>query len=276
MLCFPNAKINLGLYITNKRDDGYHDLETVFYPVALRDVLEIVPAREKGEMHLSGLAVDGDIWANLVWKAYELLKDAHPDKVTPLDIYLHKVIPMGSGLGGGSADAAFMLRLVNDYCKLDLDDEQLAAFALQLGSDCPFFIYNTPQLAKGRGELMEPAAIDLSAYRIVIVCPELHVSTAKAFSSITPHPAAFDLSGLSELPLAKWKEHIANDFERPVFAQHPELGAIKEQLYQQGAIYASLSGSGSAIYGIFEPGKKVAIQSSLSHRIFELGEAGKV
>ena len=164
MISFPNCKINLGLYITRKREDGYHDIETVFYPLpaeasakvgGLNDVLEIVPAN-KTQLHMSGLPVAGDNNSNLVWKAYELLKEKYPNKINDLDIFLHKTIPMGAGLGGGSADGAFMLRLLNDYYQLGLNNAQLATYALQLGSDCPFFIYNTPQLAAGRGEKMTP------------------------------------------------------------------------------------------------------------------------
>jgi 4-diphosphocytidyl-2-C-methyl-D-erythritol kinase len=250
MLHFPNCKINLGLYITRRRDDGYHDLETVFYPVALHDALEVVPARQTG-LHLSGLTVAGDTSNNLVWKAYELLQKEFPDKIGPLDIYLHKAIPMGAGMGGGSADGAYMLRLLNDYCLLGLNDTQLALRALQLGSDCPFFIYNTPQFATGRGEAIQPINIDLSAYSIQLICPQVHVATGQAFGMITPKPEPFDLRKLNELPIAEWKHHIGNDFEQPVFQQHPVLGTIKAQLYGQGAVYAAMSGSGSTVFGIF-------------------------
>lgn len=266
MLCFPNGKINLGLYVTRKRADGYHDLETIFYPVAssakdaLRDVIEIIPATET-KMHLSGLEVTGDVEHNLVWKAYQLLAAAFPGKIQAVDIYLHKVLPMGAGLGGGSADGAFMLRLLNDFFQLQLSNEQLAAFALQLGSDCPFFIYNTPQFATGRGEQMSAVDIDLTDHSLQLICPRVHVSTAAAFGMLQPEPAAFDLRKLGELPVKKWKDHVSNDFEGPVFRQHPDLAAIKEQLYQQGAIYASMSGSGSALYGLFPKGKKAEIST---------------
>ena len=266
MLCFPNCKINIGLYITNRRSDGYHDLETVFYPVALKDALEVVPAKETN-IHISGLAVAGIEQDNLVWKAYMLLKEQFPDKVPALDIFLHKAIPMGAGLGGGSADGAFMLWLVNDYCKLNLSHEDLAALALQLGSDCPFFIYNTPQFAKGRGELMRPISLDLSGFSIVLVCPPIHVSTARAFQMIKPQIASFDLQDLNTLPIEQWKKYITNDFEDAVFALHSELATIKTQLYKQGAIYASMSGSGAAIYGIFEKGKRATIENIQAHYI---------
>ncbi len=251
MLSFPNCKINLGLYITARREDGYHDLETVFYPVPLKDALEIVPARDESRVHVTGLPVAGRPIDNLACKAYWLMKSVYREKVPELDIHLHKVIPMGAGLGGGSADAAFMLNLVDKYCGLDLTEKELLDLALQLGSDCPFFIHNTPQFARGRGELMETLTLTLDGYYLVLVSPDIHVSTAEAFGMINPRPAPFDLRGLSELPVEEWKDHITNDFEQPVFSRHPELRRIKERLYDQGAVYASMSGSGSSVYGLF-------------------------
>ncbi len=255
MLCFPNCKINLGLYITRRRDDGYHDLETIFYPVMFQDTLEVVPASETN-LHLSGVKLGSNLQDNLVWKAYRMMADKFPGKVPPLDIFLHKSIPMGAGLGGGSADGAFMLKLLNDYCTLNLDKPTLAAMALELGSDCPFFIYNTPRLAAGRGEVMTDVAIDLSAYSIQLICPKVHVSTRDAFSLIVPQPAPFNLQHLGSLPVEQWKTHVGNDFEATVFRRHTVLPLIKQQLYDHGALYASMSGSGSAIYGIFPKGKK--------------------
>jgi 4-diphosphocytidyl-2-C-methyl-D-erythritol kinase len=278
MICFPNCKINIGLHITRKRDDGYHDLETVFCPIiprslgeaGLRDVLEVVPA-EVTTLHQSGRSVAGNHHDNLVWKAYQILQNKFPTKVPPLDIYLHKAIPMGAGLGGGSADGAFMLRLLNDYCGLQLSNNELADLALQLGSDCPFFIYNTPQFATGRGELMTEIAIDLSDYSIQLICPQVHVSTAAAFKMITPQPAAFDLRLLPRLPVAQWKDKIANDFEVPVFKQHPVLAEIKNQLYDGGAVYASMSGSGSSIFGLFPKGEKAEIKVNVAFESFYIG-----
>ena len=267
MLCFPNCKINLGLYVTHRRDDGYHDIETVFYPLKLNDVLEIIPARET-QLHTSGLAIAGNTSENLVWKAWELLQDRFPGKAKPVDIYLHKTIPMGAGLGGGSANGAYMLRMLNDYWDLKQNDLQLAASALKLGSDCPFFIRNTPQFATGRGEVMNNIAVDLSAYSIQLICPQVHVSTAKAFGMITPRPAPFDLRSINTLPIEQWKDHISNDFETPVFAQHPTLAEIKQQLYDQGALYASMSGSGSSIFGIFPKGKKTEIEADVAFEGF--------
>jgi len=253
MLVFPNAKINIGLYITGKRTDGYHDLETVFYPVDYKDVLEIIPAKNgQTTLHISGNPVAGNTEDNLVWKAWNLLQRDYPDQVFPIAIYLYKNISTGAGLGGGSADAAFMLRMVNDYFQLDLDTEKLSAYALQLGSDCPFFIRNKACFASGRGEILQPLSLDLSAYRIELLTPGIHCSTALAFKQITPKPAAYPLRDIAALPVEAWKNHISNDFELPVFAQYPELKKLKEQLYEQGALYASLSGSGSALFGIFE------------------------
>lgn len=267
MLCFPNCKLNIGLYITRRREDGYHDLETVFYPVPLQDVLEIVPADET-KLYMSGMVVAGDEANNLVLKAYHLLKKDHGDKIPAIAIYLHKNIPMGAGLGGGSANGAFMLRVLNEQYGLGLSNEQLAAYALQLGSDCPFFVYNTPQFATGRGEQMTTAELDLSKYSIQMICPEVHVSTAAAFSMITPKPAAYGLRNLGSLRIEEWKDVVKNDFEEPVFDQHPVLAEIKEQLYAQGAVYASMSGSGSVIYGIFEKKKKAEVKVDVVFREF--------
>ncbi|MBS1774493.1 MAG: 4-(cytidine 5'-diphospho)-2-C-methyl-D-erythritol kinase [Bacteroidetes bacterium] len=269
MVVFPNCKINIGLYVTNKRADGYHDLETVFYPVKINDVLEIVPAGETN-IYLHGKTVAGKAKDNLVWKAYQLLETKYPDKIKYVDIHLLKNIPMGAGMGGGSADGAFMLRLLNDFFQLGLDNSTLAKYALELGSDCPFFVYNTPQYATGRGEQMQPVSIDLSAYSIQLICPQVHVSTATAFKMLTPKPAPFDLRKLPELPIEQWVEYIGNDFEEPVFIQHPELKSIKEQLYRQGAIYSAMSGSGSTLYGIFEKGKKATIDIPIPIETFYL------
>jgi len=267
MLRFPNCKINIGLFITSRRNDGYHNLETVFYPVALKDVLEIVPANQESSIHLSGKMISGNSKDNLVWKAFELMKATFPDQVQGFDIYLQKMIPMGAGLGGGSSDGACMLQMINDHCKLHLGQEQLAQLALKLGSDCPFFIYNTPAYATGRGEELQPIALDLSAYSIQLLCPDIHVSTASAFQMLQPRPASFDLRNIASLPIEEWKEKVTNDFENPVFDAHPQLSDLKQQLYEQGALYASMSGSGSSIYGIYNKGKKALINTVPQHFI---------
>lgn len=263
MLRFPNCKINLGLYITNRRADGYHDLETVFYPVPVQDVLEVVPSQEAA-IHISGLEVAGNKEDNLVWKAYSILQNKFPAQVPSLDIFINKTIPMGAGLGGGSADGAFMLQLVNDYCKLGLDKATLAEMALQLGSDCPFFIYNEPMFASGRGELLQPVPLSLKGYSLQLICPAVHVSTAAAFKMISPKPAPFDLRRLGALPVEEWKINISNDFESPVFTAHPELADIKKQLYDGGALYASMTGSGSAVYGVFAKDKRAEVKMEVA------------
>ncbi len=276
MICFPNCKINLGLYITNRRNDGYHDLETVFYPVTgLTDALEVVPANgSTTRLFTEGAGIAGETEQNLVWKAYELVKQRFPAKVPAMDIHLLKNIPMGAGLGGGSADGAFMLKLLNDYCSLELTGKVLAEMALQLGSDCPFFIYNTPQFAQGRGEQMTPLSLlDLSAYTIQVICPKVHVSTKEAFGLITPRKPVFDLRTILELPVSQWRDVISNDFEAPVFAQHPGMADIKRELYAQGAVYASMTGSGSAIYGIFEKGMSAKIESVIPFVSYLTGAA---
>jgi 4-diphosphocytidyl-2-C-methyl-D-erythritol kinase len=261
MLLFPHAKINLGLYILQKRDDGYHELETVFYPVRhLRDILEIVVNRDpKPETDLifttSGLTIEGSSDQNLCIKAYRLLKKDFPD-LPAICMHLHKHIPMGAGLGGGSSDGAFTLRLLNQKFNLQLSNEQLLNYALQLGSDCPFFIYDHPCLGKGRGEILSPVDFSLDDYQIIIVHPGIHVSTAEAFKKLNRtndyQDQREEILGILKLPVADWRNKLINDFQETVCILHPEIDSILKQFYDKGAIYASLSGSGSAVYGIFE------------------------
>jgi 4-diphosphocytidyl-2-C-methyl-D-erythritol kinase len=253
MLLFPPCKINLGLFVTGKRPDGYHNLETVFYPVhSVRDALEAVPATgSEGSLTITGLAVAGEKESNLVWKAYQLMRRNYPDQIPPLEWHLHKTIPMGAGLGGGSSDGAYALRMMNAMFPLGLSDETLIAFALALGSDCPFFIRDAPQFGTGRGEILESIQLDMLDYDIRIERPDIHVSTAAAFGLLTPRPAPFNLRTLASLPVEEWRENIGNDFEKPVFALHPQLRGLKEKLYADGAAYAQMSGSGSAVFGIF-------------------------
>lgn len=269
MLRFPNAKINLGLFITEKRTDGYHNLETIFYPIhACKDVLEIVPAPQFGYSFL-GKSIDTSATNNLIITAYNLIARAFPHiSASPIHIHMYKNIPMGAGLGGGSSDAAHMLRILNDYYTLALSNDQLAAFALQLGSDCPFFIYNTPQLGKGRGEILHPIQLDLSAFDILLIYPSVHISTATAFQGITPATPSINLENLSVDDIHDWKDYLHNDFEANIFQAHPALASIKEQLYLQGAIYASLSGTGSTVYGIFPKGSKVDIKLDIPYETF--------
>lgn len=256
MIVFPNCKINLGLHILNKREDGYHNIETIFYPVPLKDALEIIPSNNTDAISFSssGLGISGDVADNLCIKAYQLLKKDFP-KLSSVKIHLHKSIPMGAGLGGGSANAAFTLQLLNDQLKLNLSTSQLIDYALQLGSDCPFFILNKPCIAAGRGEILEKIAVDLSAYQLLLVNPDIHVNTGEAFAALNLQQVNTHHTSLKELidhPINTWQQSLKNDFEKPVFEKYPVIKEIKETLYQMGASYASMSGSGSTMYGLFE------------------------
>ena len=255
MITFPNIKINLGLSITEKRPDGYHNLETVFYPVALEDALEIrtnPEAQQKFTLHQHGMEIAGNPENNLVVKAYLLLdKEFH---LPPVEIHLYKHIPSGAGLGGGSSDAAFMLKLLNEHYNLQLSDKQLEDYAATLGADCAFFIKNTPTYAEGIGNIFSPIELSLKGYRIMIVKPDVFVSTREAFANIRPHRPEYPVREVIRRPVAEWKDTLINDFEESVFPQYPVIGEIKEELYHQGAIYASMSGSGSSVFGLFAAG----------------------
>ena len=259
MIVFPNCKINLGLRVIRKRNDGFHDLESVFYPLLFNDALEVIKATDASGFALnftcSGLIIDGKTEHNLCIKAFELLKKDF-SHLTALQLHLHKAIPVGSGLGGGSSDGAFTLKLLNQKFNLGLSTEKLLAYALQLGSDCPFFIINKPTFATGRGEILETVPLDLSAYKIVIIYPGIHIGTEWAFSQLK----VADTYKVSDTlkPIDTWKEELKNDFEEPVFNQYPEIKKIKVDLYNSGAIYASLSGSGSTVYGIFKKDAKIS------------------
>lgn len=255
MVVFPNAKINLGLRVKSKRPDGYHELDTVFFPLPICDILEIVvqPKPENNEnitFSSSGLDIPGDTTGNLCIKAYELLKKDF-STLPPIQMHLHKNIPMGAGMGGGSADGAFTIRLLNEKFNLGLDSDQMISYALQLGSDCPFFILNTPVSATGRGEIMEPVTCDLSDWKFIVINPGLHISTAAAFRQINLNPDATPCKTLINQPVETWRGNLVNDFEKAVFPMHPELANIRNQLYALGAVYASMTGSGSTIYGIY-------------------------
>ena len=255
MITFPNIKINLGLSITEKRPDGYHNLETVFYPVALEDALEIrtnPEAQQKSTLHQHGMEIAGNPENNLVVKAYLLLdKEFH---LPPVEIHLYKHIPSGAGLGGGSSDAAFMLKVLNEHYNLQLSDNQLEDYAATLGADCAFFIKNTPTYAEGIGNIFSPIELSLKGYRIMIVKPDVFVSTREAFANIRPHRPEYPVREVIRRPVAEWKDTLINDFEASVFPQYPVIGEIKEELYHQGAIYASMSGSGSSVFGLFAAG----------------------
>jgi len=254
MICFPTCKINLGLRITQKRADGFHALETVFFPISIKDALEIIIEQETSAAPItftsSGLAINGDPSDNLCFKAYGLLKKDYPT-IPNIKMHLHKTIPMGAGLGGGSADGAFTLVALNQLLNLQIPEQALLDYALQLGSDCPFFIINTPAFATGRGEILKPINVNLNGYSIVIVNPGIAISTKLAFSLITPKVPDTNMEAIICEPVTSWKEKLINDFEQPIFNSFPELANIKETLYQKGAVYASMTGTGSTVYGIF-------------------------
>lgn len=263
MVNFPNCKINLGLNIIRKRADGYHDLETVFYPLPISDALEIITA-EKATDHTdiefssSGLHIDGDTESNLCIKAYTLLKKKFPE-IPVIKMHLHKAIPMGAGLGGGSADAAFTLMLLNNKFNLNVSTDQLIKYAAQLGSDCPFFIINKPCFATGRGEILQEINLDLSKYKLVIVNPGIHINTGWAFRQILPAQPAIFIKEIIQQPVETWKDKLINDFEAPLLLHYPELKTLKEKLYQTGALYASMSGSGSTFFGIISRSTQVSV-----------------
>ena len=248
MITFPNAKINIGLNVVEKRPDGYHNLETIFYPVKLSDALEVIEAGETA-FSSSGIEIDATAENNLVYKAYSLL--AGDFDLPPVKMHLHKVIPFGAGLGGGSADAAFALKMLNDYFVLGLTTTQLEDYAARIGADCPFFIENKPTFAHGIGDQFKPVKLDLSAFEIVIVKPSFSVSTPQAYRNIVPTKPGFNLLEIDQLPIEDWKTVVKNDFEKSVFPQFPKIEKLKNQLYEAGAVYASMSGSGSAVFGIF-------------------------
>ncbi|WP_044267123.1 4-(cytidine 5'-diphospho)-2-C-methyl-D-erythritol kinase [Bacteroides timonensis] len=254
MITFPNAKINLGLNIVEKRPDGYHNLETVFYPVPLEDALEVNVLNEGSEkfrLHQAGLEIEGEVENNLVVKAYKLLDEKF--NLPPVDIHLFKHIPSGAGLGGGSSDAAYMLKLLNEKFSLELTDETLEEYAAKLGADCAFFIRNTPTYAEGIGNVFSPISLSLKEYQIVLVKPDIFVSTREAFAKIKPHRQDIPLKEVLKHPIEEWKELMVNDFEESVFPQFPAIKAIKEKLYKQGAVYAAMTGSGSSVFGLFKP-----------------------
>lgn len=250
MICFPNAKINLGLYITKKRPDGYHEIETCLYPIPLTDALEIRTSKNTTSFENLGIQI-ADIAPEQtsVMRAYQLLKEDF--KLPAIDIVLYKNIPFGAGLGGGSADAAFMLKLLNSYFALNISVKDLEKYAAKLGSDDAFFIKNTPQLATGRGEILQNIKLSLKGLYLVLLQPDIHISTPMAYQNIVPEPANFKLEKLNELPIAEWNKLIFNHFEKGLFSRLPVLQELKEELYEVGASYASLSGSGSALYGLF-------------------------
>lgn len=253
MITYPIAKVNLGLQVTEKRPDGFHNLETIFYPVPLQDALEVVVG-DHFKINITGIDLDEDPKENLVAKAYRLLKADY--QLPAVQIHLHKNIPVGAGLGGGSADASYMLLMLNDLFDLKISEGQMLKYALQLGSDCPFFIRPRPVFATGRGELMNDISLNLSGYYLVVVNPAIHMATAEAYQHIEPAKSRISLKALTQFPVSKWKGNVRNQFENYVFSKHPEIKEIKQKLYDLGASFALMSGSGSAVFGLFRTEKR--------------------
>jgi 4-diphosphocytidyl-2-C-methyl-D-erythritol kinase len=251
MICFPNCKINLGLSIIEKREDGFHNLETIMYPINLCDILEIIIAPDKQfEFNSSGLNIDGKKFNNLVVKAYTLLQSEY--QLPPVKIHLHKVIPIGAGLGGGSANAAFTIKTLNKLFNLGLSFEDMQGYASVLGADCAFFIENKPVIATKKGDQFSPLDLNLANFYFTIIKPNIRISTSEAYSWIKPRRRKESLQHVIHKPIANWKNHLNNDFENEVFSRFPIIKQIKDNLYKMGASYASMSGSGSAVYGIFK------------------------
>ena len=259
MIDYPNAKINLGLYITERRADGFHNIETVFVPIpSLCDILEVITTPNSTQplvFSQTGLTVEGDINSNLCVKAHRIL--SRHTSLPNVSMHLYKQIPMGAGLGGGSADGAFALTMLNKLSNKPLSLTELSQIALELGSDCPFFLVNKPCFATGRGEILKPVHLSLSNMYIMLVNPNIEVNTGLAYRESTPKPAPTNLAVISEFPLVEWKDIIYNDFESTVCSHHPQIKGIKDKLYENGAIYSSMSGSGSTVFAIFrtEPPK---------------------
>lgn len=265
MKLFPNAKINIGLYVTSKRPDGFHNIETFFYPLPdLCDRLEIRPLRKGDDFRFeaSGIALDCNMEDNLIFKAYRLLAGDYD--IAPVEVVLYKRIPFGAGLGGGSADAAFMLRGLNDMFELGLSTDRLCDYASRLGSDCSFFIRNTPAFAYGRGEMVEPADFSLRGFYVLIVKPSVSVSTAGAYKEIRPFPAPVDLRRLKEMRVDDFRDRLENVFEPLIVRRYPEVGEVRDRMYRMGALYASMSGSGPSVFGFFKAKPDTALFADYS------------
>jgi len=262
MITFPIAKINLGLNVVERRPDGYHNLETVFYPVPIRDALEVTtmdpqfPSPYDCDLKVTNISIEGDEQRNLVVRAYQLLKQDFP-QLPRIHAHLHKAIPTQAGMGGGSSDCAYMIRLLNEQFQLGLSTQQIQQYAARLGADCAFFILSQPAYAEGIGERLEPIALDLSQYWIAVVRPDIPVPTKEAFSLVHPHHPEKNCRDVVMQPIETWRQDLVNDFEQSVFTLHPEIGAIKQQLYSLGAVYAAMSGSGSAVFGLFREDIKI-------------------
>ncbi|SFT77442.1 4-diphosphocytidyl-2-C-methyl-D-erythritol kinase [Lishizhenia tianjinensis] len=262
MICFPGCKINLGLNVLAKREDGYHTIQSVLYPIAWQDILEVIKS-DIFQFSSSGLDIPGDQKNNLCVQAYELLRADYD--LTPVKIHLHKIIPMGGGLGGGSSDGAYTLLLLNDLFELNLSEDQLCTYAARLGSDCPFFIRNHTQYATETGTTLTNIALDLKGYYIKLLNIGVHVSTAEAYGNIQFLEGLKDPKEVVNLPMEDWRDNLTNSFEASVFPNHPELAEIKEELYKEGAVYAAMTGSGSTMFGIYKEEPKL----SFDHVSFE-------
>jgi len=252
MVIFPKAKINLGLVISGRRCDGYHDIETIFYPLHLSDALEMVTKAKgikKDILTLSGLRLPGNKEENLVLRAVKKLRETYP--VPYLKIHLHKAIPSGAGLGGGSSDAGFLLSAINRLFGLECSRDELMKMAGELGSDCPFFLECKPSLAAGRGELLKPVEKVLDGYSVLLINPGINISTKEAYENCKPGNPGISPGVIINMPVQEWKGLLVNDFEKTIFSKHPVIGSFKDKLYQTGAVYSSMSGSGSSVYGIF-------------------------
>lgn len=262
MISFPNAKINLGLNIVSKREDGYHNLETIFYPILIKDALEVIVSDKGCDSFIeSGISTNTSSESNLVMKALKLMREYYD--IPFLEIHLLKKIPFGAGIGGGSADAACMLKLLNEKFELGMSDKELAKMAANLGADCPFFIYNRPLFASGIGEVFEETGdFSLQDYHLALIKPDIHVSTKDAFALIKPQQPKISLKDIIKKPVSEWKDQMINDFENSIFPKYPAIQNIKEKLYQLGAVYASMSGSGSSVYGIFK--EKINLKNEFS------------
>jgi 4-diphosphocytidyl-2-C-methyl-D-erythritol kinase len=256
MILFPNAKINVGLWVVEKRNDGYHNIETLFLPIGLSDVLEFVESdRDEPLIAISGMELEGDSSDNLVMRAWKLMHDLYG--IAVVDIHLHKIIPSGAGLGGGSSDAAFMLKGLNDHFGIGCSSDELESLAAILGSDCAFFIKDIPAIGKGRGEMLQPVELDLEGYELVLVNPGIQVSTRDAYTGVIPAKSERNLRELLLFPVAEWQDQLSNDFEKWVFVKYPEIKQVKEKLRAAGAEYAAMSGSGSSVFGIFRKNHSV-------------------
>lgn len=248
MICFPNAKINIGLRITEKRPDGFHNIESCFYPIPWNDMLEIVPSK-KLSFDAEGITIPGSGEDNLCVKAFKLIQQDY--QLPPVSIFLQKLIPIGAGMGGGSSDAAFTLKLVNDVFELEISTDQLENYARKLGSDCAFFIRNKPVIAIEKGDVFKPSTVNLSGKTLLAVYPNLHIATAQAYGGVIPKASSTNLNELLQQSITSWHGVVVNDFEKSLFPHYPILEEIKSVLQRNGAEYASMTGSGSTVFGLF-------------------------